>query len=75
MLIRKRNVWYDIWNTFRKFIVLVIEKEKLSEEIVEGHLMCIDCIYNENCEDVNDRCVANYIYNDDIVHIKDMEKQ
>ena len=52
-----------------------MEKEKLSEEIVAGHLKCIDCIYNESCEDVNDRCVANYIYNDGIVHIKNMENQ
>lgn len=55
-------------------------KEKLSmaqlesyQDIVVGHLKCTNCIYNENCEEVNDRCVANYIYDDEVVHIKEME--
>ena len=44
------------------------------EEIVKGRLRCIDCIYNSNCEDVNDRCVANYVYEGEVVHIKNMEE-
>ena len=43
------------------------------EGIVKGHLKCIDCIYNSNCEEVNDRCVANYIYEGEVAHIKNME--
>lgn len=45
-----------------------------NEEIVKGRLSCIDCIYNSNCEEVNDRCVANYIYEGEVVHIKNMEE-
>lgn len=44
------------------------------EEIVKGRLSCIDCIYNNNCEEVNDRCVANYVYEEEVVHLKNMEK-
>ena len=42
-------------------------------DIVVGHLKCINCIYNENCEEINENCVANYIYDDEVVHIKEME--
>ena len=44
------------------------------EEMVKGRLRCIDCIYCSNCEDVNDRCVANYVYEGEVVHIKNIEE-
>ena len=41
--------------------------------IRENSLRCWNCIYNDNCEEVNDNCVANKILDDKVVHLKQCE--
>ncbi len=33
-----------------------------------GQLKCEDCIYNDNCESMWDRCVANWLHDGGVVH-------
>ena len=33
-----------------------------------GQLKCEDCIYNDNCDSMWDRCVANYLHDCGVVH-------
>ena len=33
-----------------------------------GQLKCEDCIYNNNCESMWDRCVANWLHDGGVVH-------
>jgi hypothetical protein len=44
-----------------------------TKEFVKGRLKCVECIYNSNCEEINDRCVANDVLDGEEVHIKKME--
>ena len=47
--------------------------EKCYEDVIKGHLNCENCKYNSSCEDLFEGCVANYILDDEIVHIKSLE--
>lgn len=44
-----------------------------SAAIIEGHLACWDCIHCDDCEEVNPRCVANYIHEGKVVHLIEKE--
>jgi len=37
-------------------------------EFKPGQLKCEDCIYNDNCETMWDRCVANWLHDGGVVH-------
>lgn len=37
-------------------------------EYLPGQLKCEDCIYNDNCESMWDRCVANALHDGGVVH-------
>ena len=49
-----------------------MDKDKLAK-VVRGHLKCENCKYDGSCEDLFDRCTANYILDDEVVHIKEYE--
>ena len=45
-------------------------------EYLSGQLKCEDCIYNDNCESMWKRCVANYIdVGDVVVHLVFCDKK
>ena len=47
----------------------------IEELINNDSLKCWDCIYNDNCEEVNPECIANCIYDNKVVHFKDCETE
>lgn len=36
-------------------------------------LSCDDCIHYDDCEQVNEYCVANYILDNEVVHLTEKE--
>lgn len=38
-------------------------------EYKKGRLNCWDCIHDADCEEVNKRCVANYTFDGEVVHL------
>lgn len=50
-----------------------MDKNKL-ENLVQGQLKCENCIYDNCCEDLYDRCVANFILDGKVVHLKNLEE-
>lgn len=47
-----------------------LEKELPYEK---GRLECLHCIHNSNCDELFDHCVANYVLDGDVVHLKAKE--
>ena len=39
----------------------------------KGSLECWNCIHDKDCEKVNDRCVANYTLDGEVVHLIEKE--
>ena len=44
-------------------------------EYKNGSLNCWDCIHNADCEEVNERCVANYTLDGEVVHLTSFEDE
>ena len=42
-------------------------------QFAKGRLSCDDCIHCDDCEEVNERCVANYILDNEVVHLIEKE--
>lgn len=39
----------------------------------KGKLSCWNCIHCDDCEQVNECCVANYILDNEVVHLTEKE--
>lgn len=63
-------------NKVRNFQVVDTDKGQVQlvnkQDIVEGHLLCGNCKYNYNCEEVLEHCV-NFILNGKVFHPKSVE--
>ena len=44
-------------------------------EYLPGQLKCEDCIYNDNCESLWVRCVANWLHDGGVVHYVSCENK
>lgn len=39
----------------------------------KGRLECLHCVHNLDCDELFDQCVANFLLDGDVVHIKSKE--
>lgn len=44
-------------------------------KIRNGRLQCHVCVHWKNCSEVNTECVANFIYDNKVVHLVEKERK